>query len=568
MATINNNDDIPVRVSSGEQIASNAALELIGRDLIPAANKMAKSMRASSMNQQPPGYAYGTALPQGVQRRGNSYSASGFRPQQSFEGISNQPSGHQLPSGVQRVGNSYSMRGGSMPQPTPQTISNQPYGHHTLPRGIQRQGNSYSYGAGFGFADGTMGQEGVQGENIEAVRNSPFADFVRELFPQGGNNVNPNREVEAAAGMTSPSYMPADQVPNEGYAEGTMEQEGAQYEPPGFMERLQGMLSAGDQAQPEPQQRAPSLPGADAPTLDQSRQNYELQSGKLPGYASGTQDETGVQKKKQTIETTAPAPYEQVARPANGQPMYGETLPHLPAGNAPKTIVDDGSGGRGSFQFQDGRTLDDNQQASLHGIMATNAQNRDKYQANADAYAAQEAQKAQQAGIDRIMNMAITSPNAASQDISGFMNTRANQRAAIHALPTVTNAAQERNELAQTTKQAEASNLTANAKARLDYDTEQQKMGLEREKLNQPEYGVYTNPATQTEQPYIKKGQGAEASFRSRLPDTQQQLMAQFDRRVNDPQYAQVAQRFGTQTADRLYQNYLMAQTRQQTPAQ
>jgi hypothetical protein len=561
MATINNNDDIPVRVSSGEQIASNAALELIGRDLIPAANQLAKSMRATTMNKQPPGYAYGTALPQGVQRRGNSYSSSGFQPQRSFEGISNTPSGHQLPTGVQRTGNSYSMRGATMPQPTPQTVSNTPYGHHTLPRGIQRNGNSYSYANG--FAEGTMDEQGVQGEHIEAVRNSPFADFVRGMFKNGGNNVNPNQAVEDAAGMQNPSYMPADQQPNEGYADGTMTEAGAQYQPPGFMEQLQGMFQGNAAPEPSPPQRAPSLPGADAPTLDQSKQNYELQSGKLPGYANGTDQKLGVQKPRQTIETTDPMPYEQVARPANGQPMYGQTLPHLPAGNAPKTVVDDGQGGRGSFQFQDGRTLDDNQQASLHGIMAANAQNRDKYQANADAYAAGEAQKAQQAVIDRLLSAATTSPNAATQDISGFMNTRANQRAAGHVLPTVMNAAQQRNELAQTTEQNKAANLTANAKAKYDYDTEQAKLGIEREKLNQPEYGVYTNPQTLTEQPFIKKGQGAEESYRSRLPEAQQQLMAQFDKRINDPQYAQVAQRHGQATADRLYQNYLMSQHRQ-----
>jgi hypothetical protein len=451
------------------------------------------------------------------------------------------------------------MRGAAMPQPTPQTISNTPYGHHTLPRGIHRNGNSYSYANG--FADGTMDEQGVQGEHVEAVRNSPFADFVREMFKNGGNNVNPNQAVEAAAGMQNPSYMPADQPPTEGYADGTLTEEGAQYQPPGLMEQLQGFMTAS--TTPEPQS-APALPGAGAPTLDEAKGNYELQAGKLPGYANGTKTEEGVQKTKQKIETTAAMPYEQVARPAQGKPMYGETLPHLPAGNAPKTVVDDGQGGRGSFQFQDGRTLDDNQQASLHGMMAANAKNRDKYQANADAYAAGEAQKAQQAGIDRLLSAATTSPNAATQDISGFMNTRANQRAAGQLLPTVMNAAQERNELAQTTEQNKAANLTANAKARYDYETEQAKLGLEKDKLNQPEYGVYTNPQTLTEQPFIKKGQGAEESYRSRLPEVQQQLMAQFDKRINDPQYAQVAQRYGQATADRLYQNYLMAQQRQQ----
>jgi hypothetical protein len=318
----NNKDLVPIMASSGEQIASNPALELMGRDVIPYFNNLA--LKAKEQDMKPHNYANGTTKRGGIQmpelkkkktdEKERIHNAKEER-QEGFGAYANgtvTASGLQLPRlgsaldagnsintppgqipGVIRNGNSYSQAPGFVPT---QTLSAPPptgvrtgysdpiqgFANGTgLPDGIQRVGNSYS----------KTNFSNTQSGRPDPYRQQPITNAVQSM-PQLPQLPQPVAQ--------QPDYYDSMQSKVKGlrglmtgYADGTQDEYGIRpLQQPGLLDIASGLFSSDDQPQPQVSEPQPL-----APTLEQSKMNYELQPRKeVVGYADGTTFEGGVQK--------------------------------------------------------------------------------------------------------------------------------------------------------------------------------------------------------------------------------------------------------------------------------
>lgn len=225
-------DTIPVWLEKGEHVINNQAADLLGRQNLVNANKMGAAMRYANTNNNGGlprldyGYDTGNGIPgnnsqvPGVVRRGNSYSRSvGFQqnPQYLNQRV---PQFDELPA----------------PGYADNRMKPSAYSGQVNMGGIQRVGNRYSK---------------IPGQ-LPRVYSG---------------------DVSAA-----PTYNTGYAMPMQGFMDGTLDESGVQM--PGFMERIRGMMNAGNA--PEPQPQAPQAPGSDAPTLEEARRNYELSNGLPP----------------------------------------------------------------------------------------------------------------------------------------------------------------------------------------------------------------------------------------------------------------------------------------------
>lgn len=478
-----NVDNIPALLSQHEMVVNNEGADILGRKNIVKANQLGLKARK---------YANGTLDDLGIQRVGNSYSAKGARPIQTT-GITSAPTPRTLPQGVQRVGNAYSAVG--RPAPALQGLSTQPYGH-PLPSGIQRTGDSYT--------DDYSG-------NFNGGARNPFVDSA------GG-------EVQ---GETDPYGNPY------GYQDGTLEETGLQ--PPDFMESVRRLIASYDQP-PDPEPiRQDSQPTA--PTLEQSRRNYELRTR---GYADGTTDEYGIggkyynpDRELQVKQAMARTPFVRnpVAPPSIGGAIgdagsyamdnigrsaqmvrglaadAGNTLsrqastigdsfsrPALastaPQGAKPPPLAsqpvdptfrfDDGQGGHGAVRRSNGIPLNPSDAEGLQARIAYNATPEAKARFAEQAALTQARVAARQPDLaaqqrEMLMRQALTVPDPSTMGIGEFIKTQNQQHAAQKAL----GIGQGQQKLDSDIAAGKASGQYTQAKDARDY-------ALELEKANKP----------------------------------------------------------------------------------
>lgn len=438
-----NVDNIPALLAKHEMVVNNEGADILGRDNIVKANKLGLKVRK---------YANGTLDDLGIPRVGNSYSARGARPIQTT-GITSEPTPRTLPKGVQRVGNSYSSVGGTQSLPT-QGISTQPYGRQ-LPSGIRRTGDSYT--------DGDSG-------NFTGGARSPFVD----------------NSGEELLGETDAYGNPI------GYKDGTMQETGLQ--PPDFMESVRRLLASYDQPPTPDTVRQNTQPTA--PTLDESRRNYEL---KTRGYADGTTDEYGIggkyynpDRELQAKLAMAKTPFVRnpVAPPTIGgaiadagsyamdnirrsgqmvrgmasdagdylsrqSPAIGDSFSRPALASPQDTAVkapslaskpidptfrfDDGQGGYGAVRRSNGIPLNSSDAEGLQARIAYNAtpEAKARFAEQADITQARiDAVKPDLAAQQRemLMRQALTVPDPTTMGIGAFIKTRNQQNAALKAL--------------------------------------------------------------------------------------------------------------------------------------
>lgn len=191
--------------------------------------------------------------------------------------------------------------------------------------------------------------------------------------------------------------------------------------------------------------------------------------------------------------------------------------------------------------------------AQLDSTIAYNSRPevRAKYQANADAYYANEAQKAEQARLANLEDIALNGGGRADQSFTDMFANNKRQKAAQAILGINTDAGLKRQglgieqqKLAQNQNQFEASGKAASSKAEQDYKVELGKLGLDLQKLDRTEYGMTTDPNTGEQVSYPKAGKGADINF---------QVQSEYANRMNHKNYKDLVDKLGQQQADALF---------------
>lgn len=538
----NNKDLVPIMASSGEQIASNPALELMGRDVIPYFNNLA--LKAKEQDMKPHNYANGTTKRGGVQMpelamrktglgayADGTVTASGLQLPRLGSALDsgnsiNTPPG-QIP-GVVRNGNSYSQAPGFVPT---QTLTAPP------PTGI-RSGHNRPFQ---GYVDGTQDEYGVK-----PLQQPSLLDVARGLF---SSNDRPQAQVSAPQPLAPTveqsrlNYELQPRQEGQGYAVGTRNQDGILPEDIDKLGTYGNMLSAqmirapyngtpsliaqNNQAQAEPVSQPVNSTMTDRGGLSTlAGDGYSVSSGAKGMGAFSTPESLAALDSTMAYNKTQGAKDQFAANAALSQGRYD-------AARQPQVIQQP----QQSFEYPQQADYQDQIQSqidrlgrsssSIGGFDRMIAQKRDMKNAQAGLAALLDLQKgAQDTGVD------YAKMNQQANQFGQELGFKQQQQSFANKLGLGELAA--KNSLAQIEQQDKERR----------FNLDQSKADSEKARLEQTKYGIVKDPITNEQSIAPLSGKDADRAYK---------VQVRFAERELNPEYKAVVEKFGQQKADQMY---------------